>query len=88
MPLYFTTVFKYKNTYGSFVSKTLAHMNRILEDSDFQRKYVCKHQLIQYYGHIIDPNDIVDADESSIIEYTSQSFDAISSFETANLPVK
>ncbi len=86
MSLYFTTVFKsICQKSGKTISIPLTKANRIIEESDISRKYISKHQLMQYYGHILQESYMTPG--ARIIEYTSSKSDKIASYESANLAV-
>ena len=73
MGIYIRTVF-YKDVRNRNKSDfvILAELNSILENCDKERGYVIKEELLKYYGHKIQYNDI--GEHSRIEEHTSSTY--------------
>lgn len=66
MGIYYTTYF-YPDIQDKNKFTVLAHMNPILDESDQKRGYVAKDELLQYYGNLIQSEEITI--NSYIVEY-------------------
>ncbi len=66
MGIYYTTYF-YPDIHDKSKFRILAQINPIIDNSDKQRGYVAKDELLQYYGDLIQPNDITE--KSFLVEY-------------------
>jgi len=84
--MYWQTVFVADITNPSSIRVRLSATDRIIRDSDLQRGYFRREDLLNLYGYIVTDNHI--SNYSYMIEYSWSGYNTVSDYsETVRLPI-